>query len=101
MRFKKFVPLDAGGQLTLALSGGVVDVALVFSADPTVAQRGLRLLEDDRGWSGRECDADGVGPARQRYGERLTGASTWVSARLTTEALIGLNGSVPGRAAPR
>jgi osmoprotectant transport system substrate-binding protein len=50
LRFKAFIPLDAGGPLTRqALEAGYVDVALLFSTDPDIAARHLVVLSDDRG----------------------------------------------------
>jgi osmoprotectant transport system substrate-binding protein len=50
LRFKAFIPLDAGGPLTRqALEAGYVDVALLFSTDPDIPARHLVVLADDRG----------------------------------------------------
>jgi osmoprotectant transport system substrate-binding protein len=96
LRFARFIPLDAGGTLTIsALSGGDVDVALVFTTDPTVEQRGLRLLEDDLGLEPAENVTPMVARTMlERYGERLTGPVDAVSERLTTDVLVGLNRAV-------
>jgi len=49
LRFGEFVPLDAGGPLTLqALTAGDVDVALLFSTDPAIRARHLVVLADNR-----------------------------------------------------
>ncbi len=96
LHFKSFVPLDASGPLTVsALSGGDVDVALVFTTDPQVAQRGFRMLTDDRGLE----PSDNVTPfvsrsVLGRYGERLAGTVDAVSAALTTTELIALDRAV-------
>ncbi len=96
LRFRDFVPLDAGGQLTIAaLASGDVDLALVFTTDPSLEQRGLRVLEDDRGLE----PAENVTPMAsatmvERYGERLTGPVDAVSERLSTDVLVGLNRAV-------
>ena len=72
-----------------------VDVALVFSTDPTLEQRGLRLLEDDRGLEPAENVTPVVaGSLVERYGDRLTGPVDAVSGRLTTDVLVGLNRAV-------
>ena len=50
LRFKAFIPLDAGGPLTLqALEAGNVGVALLFTTDPAIPARHLVILADDRG----------------------------------------------------
>lgn len=47
--FKDFKSLDAGGPLTVAaLDGGQIDVALIFTSDPSIAAKGFVLLEDDK-----------------------------------------------------
>ena len=49
LEFKRFVPLDAGGPVSLqALLAGDVDVALLFTTDPAITQKGLVELVDDR-----------------------------------------------------
>ena len=50
LRFKAFIPLDAGGPLTLqALEAGNIGVALLFTTDPDIPARHLVVLADDRG----------------------------------------------------
>ena len=50
LRFKAFIPLDAGGPLTLqALEAGNIGVALLFTTDPGIPARHLVVLADDRG----------------------------------------------------
>ena len=40
LEFEEFIPLDAGGPLTLAaLNGGEIDVGLLFGTDPAIDQR--------------------------------------------------------------
>jgi osmoprotectant transport system substrate-binding protein len=47
--FKEFKPLDVGGPLTVAaLSGGQIDVGLLFTTDATIAVKGFVLLDDDK-----------------------------------------------------
>jgi osmoprotectant transport system substrate-binding protein len=47
--FKDFKPLDAGGPLTVAaLEGKQIDVALLFTSDPTISAKGFVLLDDDK-----------------------------------------------------
>jgi osmoprotectant transport system substrate-binding protein len=102
LRFRDFVPLDAGGPLTVsALAGGDVDVALVFTSDPVVAARGFVLLHDDLGLE----PAENVTPIVSRsmlahHGDRLRSTLDAVSAALTTDQLIGMNRAVArGRSA--
>ncbi len=47
--FKDFKPLDSGGPLTVAaLEGKQIDVALLFTSDPTITAKGFVLLDDDK-----------------------------------------------------
>ena len=49
LEFAEFVPLDAGGPLTVtALTGGQVDVGLLFTSDPAISTNNFVLLEDDK-----------------------------------------------------
>ena len=49
LTFKEFVPLDAGGPLTVdAVKGGQIQVGLLFTSDPAIAVNGFVLLQDDK-----------------------------------------------------
>jgi osmoprotectant transport system substrate-binding protein len=103
MRFERFVPLDAGGPLThQALTGGHVDVGLLFSTDPGLAADDLVVLADDLGVQ----PAENVTPmvrreAVDRWGETLTATVDGVSARLTTDTLVSLNAGTAAGRSPR
>jgi osmoprotectant transport system substrate-binding protein len=104
LKFRRFVPLDAGGPLThAALSGGNVDVALIFTTDPAVTERHFVLLRDDRGLE----PAENVTPVISRdlvrqYGDRLVRSVDAVSAQLDTTELLALNQAVAqGKGSPR
>ncbi|HEX6423591.1 MAG TPA: ABC transporter substrate-binding protein [Acidimicrobiales bacterium] len=96
VRFAAFLPLDVGGPLThQALSGGHVDVALLFTTDPLIAGDELVVLADDRGLQ----PAENVTPVVRRevvdrWGDPLVDAVDEVSGRLTTETLRSLNARV-------
>ncbi len=96
LRFREFVPLDAGGPLTLqALEAGDVDVALLFSTDPSIVARHLVVLADDRGLQ----PAENVTPLLRgdvvaRFGARLVAVLNAVSARLDTGSLRALDARV-------
>ena len=102
LRFERFVPLDAGGPLThQALTGGHVDVGLLFSTDPGLAADDLVVLTDDLGVQ----PAENVTPmvrreAVERWGDTLTDTVDAVSARLTTEALVTLNAEMADGRSP-
>ena len=93
LTFREYVTLDAGGPLTLgALRGGQIQVGNVFSTDPAIASEGLVSLEDDKSL----FPAQNVVPllSDRISDERVTATLDAVSAALTTEALIALNGRV-------
>ncbi|HEX6856927.1 MAG TPA: ABC transporter substrate-binding protein [Streptosporangiaceae bacterium] len=96
LRFKAFIPLDAGGPLTLqALEAGYIGAALLFTTDPSIPARHLVALADDRGLQ----PAENVTPlvrtdAIVRYGPRLLAVLNRVSARLDTDALRALDAQV-------
>ena len=96
LRFKLFIPLDAGGPLTLqALEAGDIDVALLFSTDPSISARHLVVLADDR----RLQPAENITPLVSRdvvarYGPGLMAVLNTVSARLDSASLRALNAQV-------
>ena len=89
LRFRVFIPLDAGGPRTLqALQAGNIGVALLFSTDPAITADHLVVLADGRGLQ----PAENVVPLVRRdvvarYGRRLLTVLDTVSARLTTGSL--------------
>jgi osmoprotectant transport system substrate-binding protein len=89
LRFRKFVPLDAGGPSTRqALAAGDINVALLFTTDPVIKTQHLVVLTDDRGLQ----PAENVIPMLRRatagrYGAGLLAALDAVSARLSTAGL--------------
>jgi osmoprotectant transport system substrate-binding protein len=95
LRFRRFVPLDAGGPLTLeALRAGLVDVAELFTTDPAIGN-GVVALTDDR----RLQPAENVTPiihreVLRRWGRGPADRLDDVSGRLTTDVLRGLNAEV-------
>jgi osmoprotectant transport system substrate-binding protein len=96
LRFKAFVPLDAGGPLTRqALQAGYIGVALLFTTDPGIPARHLVVLADDRGLQ----PAENITPlvrrsTMERYGPRLLAVLNKVSALLDTGTLRGLDARV-------
>jgi osmoprotectant transport system substrate-binding protein len=96
LRFRVFVPLDAGGPLTLqALQAGDIGVALLFSTDPAITADHLVVLADDRGLQPTENVVPLVRrDVVTRYGPRLLAVLDAVSARLTTDSLRALNARV-------
>jgi osmoprotectant transport system substrate-binding protein len=96
LHFKSFIPLDAGGPLTLqALEAGDIDVALLFSTDPSISARHLVMLADDR----RLQPAENITPLVSRdivarYGPGLMAVLNTVSARLDSASLRALDAQV-------
>ncbi|MCW2906677.1 MAG: L-proline glycine betaine binding transporter protein ProX [Actinomycetia bacterium] len=107
VHFREFIPLDAGGPLTLqALDAGYVNAALLFSTNPGITARHLVVLADDRGLQ----PAENITPLIRRavvarYGTGLVAVLNRVSARLDTgslramDALVQLDGQAPRRVA--
>ena len=95
LEFAEFVPLDAGGPLTVtALTGGQVDVGLLFTSDPAIATNGFVLLEDDK----QLQLADNIVPVvRQEVldaNPAVADLLNTVMERLTQEELTNLNKAV-------
>jgi osmoprotectant transport system substrate-binding protein len=96
LRFREFIPLDAGGPLTRqALEAGYIGVALLFTTDPGIPARHLVVLADDRGLQ----PAENVTPlvradAITRYGPHLLAVLNRVSALLDTSTLRALDARV-------
>ena len=88
-----FVPLDAGGPLTIqALKQGKVNVGLVFSSSGSVQANDLVVLQDDKGLQ----TAENILPAlyTPAVTDTITQLLDKVSAALTTEELQQLNAQV-------
>lgn len=88
-----FVPLDAGGPLTIqALKQDKVNVGLVFSSSGTVSANDLVVLEDDKGLQ----TAENILPAlyTPAVTDTITTALDSVSQALTTDELQQLNAQV-------
>ena len=86
---------DGGGPATVqALTGGTITAANIFSTSPSIEQNKLVVLEDPK----NVFLAANVVPlvASQKMSDELKTVLDAVSAKLTTEALIGLNTSVEG-----
>ena len=89
----RFTPLDGGGPLTVAaLEGDEIDVAILFSTDGTIADKGWVVLEDDMGLT----NADNIVPVTstaviEAYGDELVSLVDRVSVALDTSGLAELN----------
>jgi osmoprotectant transport system substrate-binding protein len=104
LRFREFVPLDAGGPLTLqALIAGDISVALLFTTDPAIRARHLVVLADNHALQ----PAENIVPVLRRatahrFGPGLLAALNALSARLSAATLVGLDAQMgPDGHAPR
>lgn len=91
--FNDFIPLDAGGPLTVdALRRDVVQVGLLFSTDPRIEEEGFVPLVDDRHLQ----DAENITPAirSEKLNDEIRGLLDAVSARLSSEEMTDLVGQV-------
>lgn len=93
LEFKEFSALDAGGPLTLnALLSGQVQVADLFSTDPALAANNLVALEDDKNLFLSENIVPVINEKKST--PAIKEVLDKVSAALTTEDLIEMNGRV-------
>lgn len=91
LEFKEFASLDAGGPLTMtALLNGQIQVADVFSTDPALTANNLVALEDDKSLFAAENVVPVISSAKSS--DTVQETLDAVSAALTTEALIEMNG---------
>ncbi|HEX2403862.1 MAG TPA: ABC transporter substrate-binding protein [Acidimicrobiia bacterium] len=93
LEFAEFVPLDAGGPITVAaLEGGEIDIGLLFTTSGVIAANDWVSLEDDMGLN----PAENVVPAIrtevvEAYGDDLVALLDSYSEALTTEDLTEMN----------
>lgn len=84
-----FVPLDPGAVTFEALEGGDVDIAVLFSTQGVIAEKGWVVLEDDKTLQG----SDNLVPLvrSEAFTDSAKEILNTISAALTTEALTELN----------
>src|SRR5687768_17749129 len=90
LKFEDFRSLDAGGPLTVAaLEDGEIDVALMFSTQGIIADKGWVTLEDDKGLQ----PAENIVPVirSEVLTDEIAEVLDGVSAKLTTEEMTELN----------
>ncbi|AFR30852.1 ABC transporter substrate-binding protein [Arthrobacter sp. Rue61a] len=93
LEFKEFSALDAGGPLTLnALLSGQVQVADLFSTDPALAENNLVALEDNKNLFLSENIVPVINEKKST--DTVKETLDKVSAALTTDDLIKMNGRV-------
>jgi osmoprotectant transport system substrate-binding protein len=94
--FGRFIALDTGGPLTTgALESGEVDVGLLFTTNPALAEGDLMALEDDRHLQPPENIVPVVrDEIASEHGEAFTDAIDEVTRLLTNEELRKLNAAI-------
>jgi osmoprotectant transport system substrate-binding protein len=92
VEFGDFKPLEYGAATVQALEAGAIDVALLFSTDPLISQKGLVLLEDDMDLQ----QADNIIPLvrTEVLNDEIAELLNAVSAALTTDNITPLNARV-------
>lgn len=91
----EFQAIQEGSIRVSSLENGEIDLALLFSTQPVIEERGFLALDDDQG----TVPAENIVPVVRRevleaYGEDLRDLINSISAEITTEVLLDLNGRV-------
>lgn len=91
----EFEAVQEGGVRVSQLSGGSADVALLFTAQPVIAQQGFVVLEDPEGI----IPVENIVPVVKdevvdAYGDDFVSLINSISELITTDVLIELNGYV-------
>lgn len=95
LSFKAFVPLDAGGPLTVAaLQSGKIGIGLLFTSDPSIVVDGFVLLTDDRHLQASDNLAPVVRSAVLKAHPDIATLLDALSAKLTQAQLTALNKQV-------
>ncbi len=95
LQFGTVLSMPTRGATLEALLSRQIDVGMLETTDARLAVAPVTLLEDDRALQPRENVVPMVrAEVAERFGQPLRRALEEASARLTTEALIGLNRSV-------
>jgi glycine betaine/choline ABC-type transport system substrate-binding protein len=91
--FQKFVVTDTGGPITVnALKNGQIDVAALFTTDPSIAANDFVILDDTAGVFGAQNVLPVMNIEKATAGVRTT--LNAVSAQLDTEGLGAMMGEV-------
>jgi len=95
-----FEGIAEGAVRISSLENGEVEVATLFSTQPVIAEKGFIALEDDQGLTAVENVVPVISDeVAEAYGDDLVATLDAVSALVTTEALLDLNGQVELEAA--
>jgi osmoprotectant transport system substrate-binding protein len=92
LEFKEFKPLDVGGPITVAaLEKDEIQVALLFTSDPTIGAKGFIELEDDQKLQRADNLVAVVNKEAIDANPEIAMLLNPVSAAITQEELIALN----------
>jgi len=90
-----FESIAEGPARIAALEEGQIDVSLLFSTDPTIVEKGFVALEETEGLIAPENIVPVVSSAAvDAYGDTMVDLLNSISAEITTEVLLDLNGRV-------
>ena len=95
LTFKTFVPLDAGGPLTVAaLETGKIQIGELFTSDPSIQVDGFVLLNDDRHLEASDNIAPVIRTAVLQAHPDIAKLLNRISSKLTQQQLVALNKQV-------
>ena len=91
----EFRAIQEGSVRVSSLENGEIDLALLFSTQPVIKEKGFVALEDDQGM----IPAENIVPVVSQeildaYGDEFRSLINSISAEITTETLLDLNGRV-------
>ncbi len=90
-----FESIQEGSARIAALESGEIDVSLLFSTQPVIVERGFVALEETEGLIAPENIVPVISQeVVDAYGDDLTNLLNDISAEITTEVLLDLNGRV-------
>lgn len=91
----KFSSIQEGAARIAALENGEIQVALLFSTQPVIKQKGFVALQDSKHMIAPENIIPVVSKkVADAYGTDLTSLLNGISAKITTDVLLTLNGQV-------
>ena len=95
LHFRSFVPLDAGGPLTVAaLRTGKIQVGELFTSDPSIQVDNFVLLNDNRHLQASDNIAPVIRTAVLKAHPDIAALLNRISAKLTQQQLVSLNKQV-------
>jgi osmoprotectant transport system substrate-binding protein len=90
-----FESIQEGSARIAALENGEIDVSLLFSTQPVISEKGFVALEDTENLIAPENIVPVLSRAAvDAYGDDLTSLIDSISAEITTDVLLDLNGRV-------